>query len=235
MSLQPYKTLIVDDEAHCRNALQRSIEQYCPQLHILDSVDSVSQARVSLSQYTPDLIFLDVEMPGEDGFDFVEQLAFPIPIIFTTAYDVYALKALKEQALDYLLKPVEEKELIAAVNKLRQKPETVQRSGIAQKVALPTAQGFVLCCPDEIVRCEADGAYTRVFRTNTPLMVSRNIGYVESLLAAYCFFRVHKSHLINLHHVIEYVRGNGGTALMSDHAQIDISKRKREDFLLALS
>ncbi len=226
-----YKTIIIDDEEHCRTSLKRTIDQYCPQLKVVDSVSNATEARKSIYSNNPDLIFLDVEMPQEDGFELIEQLGSKtIPTIFTTAYESYALKALKKQAVDYLLKPVDEKELIAAVNKL-----DVPQSVATTKVALPTSQGFIFCDPEEIIRCEADGSYTKIYKVDGTILVSRNIGYIEELLNNQDFFRSHKSHLVNLLHVKEYIRGRGGFAVMSDNAQIEISKRKREDFLLAIS
>jgi two-component system LytT family response regulator len=233
---QTLKTLIVDDEEHCRNALQRKIKEYCPQIEVVDSVNSVSEARKSLHNLKPDLIFLDVEMPSESGFDFLDQLTNKtIPIIFTTAHESYALRALKKRALDYLLKPVDGQDLIKAVNKTDE-PRVAQSVSQSGRVALPTTQGLLFFDPDEIIRCEADGSYSKVYTETKPkpVLVSRNLGWVEKEVPSSSFFRVHKSHLVNLEHVTEYIRGSGGFAVMSDGSHIEISKRKREDFLLAL-
>lgn len=234
MKTQTLKTLIVDDEDHCRTALQRSIKQYCPQLKVVDSVNSVAKARVSIYHTAPDLIFLDVEMPEETGFDLLEQAGIKsVPVIFTTAHESYALRALKNRALDFLLKPIDGKELIAAVNKL-DSPEGIEAVKPG-KIALPTSKGLVFSNPEEIIRLKADGSYTTVFRLDDSFLVSYNLGHVEKLLSGYSFFRVHKSYLINLNHVNEYLRGSGGFAIMSDGEEVEVSKRKREDFLLAIS
>lgn len=229
-----HKALIIDDEEHCRNALQNLILRYCPQLQVTGNVGSVFEARQNMIEHRPDLIFLDVEMPEENGFDLLEQLgAGAIPVIFTTAYERYALPALKKQAIDYLLKPVESKELIAAINKLKIPQLTSPRE--PGKIALPTLKGLIFSSSQDIIHCQADGSYTRVFQTKGSLLVSRNIGQIEDLLAPHGFFRVHKSHLVNLRHVKEYIRGKGGLLVMSDGVHVEVSKRKREDFLLAVS
>lgn len=233
MSRVPLKTLIVDDEEHCRTALERIISEHCPQLRVTDSVHSVASARRSIYRQKPDLVFLDVEMPEEDGFDLIDELdAETTRVIFTTAHGHYALKALKNRALDYLLKPIQLKELLASLRKLEEKPGGRQKDEM-DRVALPTLKGLVFCEPGEIIRCQADGAYTQVFRKQGSLLVSRNIGQLEELLRGKSFFRVHKSHLINLQHAREYIRGSGGFVVMSDGTQVEVSKRKREDFLLA--
>jgi len=235
MKPQLYKALIVDDEEHCRDALQRAIGHYCPQLKIIGKASNVAQARELLFEHKPDILFLDVEMPEENGFDLLEQMdSKAIPTIFTTAHESYALKALKKRALDYLLKPIQGAELIAAINKLEYNKHNSATTSNG-KIALPTTQGFTFSYPEDILRCEADGAYTRIFRIKDSLLVSRNIGHIEGLLKKHDFFRVHKSHLINLGHVREYIRGKGGTVIMSDNSSVEVSKRKREDFLLAVS
>lgn len=228
-----YKTLIIDDEKHCRSALIRSIKKCCSNLTVIADVCSVEEARVVLSRHNVDLIFLDVEMPEESGFDLMEQLEFnPIPTIFTTAHEGYALKALKKQAVDYLLKPIDHKELITAVDKLNRSNEVSDKQ--LQKVAFPTLNGLQFIDPVELVRCQAEGAYTRLFMLEGAILVSKNIGYVEKLLKGYNFYRIHKSHLINLSHVAKYIKGKGGVVIMSDNTEVGVSKRKREDFLLAI-
>ena len=233
MKRQTYRTLIVDDEEHCRLSLQRTISKYCPQLNIVDSVDSVEKARLSIIEHQPNLLFLDVEMPDETGLELIEQIGKTIPTIFTTAHEGYALQALKKQAVDYLLKPVDGKELIAAVNKVGE--DRKNHSETHGKLVLPTTNGLLFTNPDDVIRCEGDGAYTKVFRENDSILVSRNIGHLEKTFAKHNFFRVHKSHLINLGHVREYIRGKGGIIIMSDNSHIDVSKRKREEFLLSIS
>ena len=231
--LDTYKVWIVDDEEHCRSALERAITQYCPHLKIIASVESVDTALPLMVTKRPQLVFLDVEMPEEDGFQLLQQLKpFNIPVIFTTAHERYALPALKQQALDYLLKPIEPRELVTAVNKLEY-PEHIMDNN--SKIALPTLKGLCFVSVDDIIRCEADGAYTNFILTEGTLLVSRNIGAVEALLQHHRFFRTHKSHLVNLRHVKEYIRGKGGTLIMSDHSSVEVSKRKREDFLITIS
>ena len=228
------KALIVDDTRLARQELQFLLKNH-KEVEVIGEAENADEAKQKIEELKPDLVFLDIQMPDKDGFQLLEMLD-EVPItIFTTAFDEYAIKSFEYNALDYLLKPIDAKELIAAVNKLSQQPIVNQKPNTHKKVALPTAQGYVLSSPEEIIRCQADGAYTRVLYTDKSLLVSRNIGYVEKLLSPHHFFRVHKSHLVNLQHVVEYIRGKGGFAVMRDHTEIEISKRKREDFLLAIS
>ncbi len=236
MKRPPLKVLIVDDEEHCRKALQRLINEYCPHIATTLLAPNVMEARKLMVDHTVDLLFLDVEMPGETGLEFLEQIRHEkLPVIFTTAHEHYALPALKLNALDYLLKPVEGKELVQAVNKLDDSSGKLLPPEQEAKVALPTTSGLRFLKTGEIIRCEADGAYTKVFTTKDTLLISRNIGQLEKQFSAHNFFRAHKSHLINLSHVREYLRGKGGTIILSNNSSVELSKRRREDFLIAVS
>lgn len=230
------KALVIDDEQHCRNMLKATIAKVCPQVKVAHAVGSVAEARNLLKQNTYDVIFLDVEMPHENGFSLIETIdCFEIPVIFTTAFDTYALQAIKNSALDYLLKPINTEDLVIAINKLYSKEQDIHPTTSFNKVPLPTLQGLVFNCPNEIVRCEADGAYTHIYLLENSLVVSQNIGVLENMLAPYGFFRIHKSNLINLNHIKQYIKGRGGSVIMADNMQLEVSRRKREDFLLAVS
>jgi two-component system, LytTR family, response regulator len=244
------KAIIVDDEQHCIDALQTMLAKKCPEVTVLGGVNSVKQAKELIDEVHPDVVFLDVEMPHQNGFELLKLFdRINFDIIFTTAYEQYALKAIKFNALDYLLKPFSVKELQDAVQKCvsrktAQQPEAgnspldifIQNMKTLhqthKKIALPTINGLVFMPVQNIVRCESTGNYTRIFFTDKKnLMVSRPLKEFEELLTDVDFFRVHNSHLINLQQMQSYIQGEGGFALMSDGTQVEVSRRRKADFL----
>lgn len=243
------KAIIVDDEQHCIDALQTMLQKKCPEVTVLGGVNSVKEAKDLITELQPDVVFLDVEMPHQNGFELLKLFdKITFDVIFTTAYEQYALKAIKFNALDYLLKPFSVKELQDAVQKCISRrngqPETstsplevfLQNMKTLhqthKKIALPTINGLVFMPVQNIVRCESTGNYTRIFFTDKKnLMVSRPLKEFEELLTDVDFFRVHNSHLINLQQMQSYIQGEGGFALMSDGTQVEISRRRKADFL----
>lgn len=249
-SMSEIKAIIVDDEQHCIDALQTMLAKKCPEVTVLGGVNSVKQAKELIDEMHPDVVFLDVEMPHQNGFELLKLFdRINFDIVFTTAYEQYALKAIKFNALDYLLKPFSVKELQDAVQKCinrkgAQQPEvgsspldvflqnmkTLHQTH--KKIALPTINGLVFMPVQNIVRCESTGNYTRIFFTDKKnLMVSRPLKEFEELLTDVDFFRVHNSHLINLQQMQSYIQGEGGFALMSDGTQVEVSRRRKADFL----
>lgn len=244
------KAIIVDDEQHCIDALQTMLAKKCPEVTVLGGVNSVKAAKELIDELHPDVVFLDVEMPHQNGFELLKLFdKINFDIIFTTAYEQYALKAIKFNALDYLLKPFSVKELQDAVQKCISR-KNVQQSEPGnspldvflqnmktlhqthKKIALPTINGLVFMPVQNIVRCESTGNYTRIFFTDKKnLMVSRPLKEFEELLTDVDFFRVHNSHLINLQQMQSYIQGEGGFALMSDGTQVEVSRRRKADFL----
>lgn len=244
------KAIIVDDEQHCIDALQTMLQKKCPEVTVLGGVNSVKEARDLIDEVKPDVVFLDVEMPYQNGFELLKLFdRITFDVIFTTAYEQYALKAIKFNALDYLLKPFSVKELQDAVQKCISRrnstPADMQHSPIDvflqnmktlhqthKKIALPTINGLVFMPVQNIVRCESTGNYTRIFFTDKKnLMVSRPLKEFEELLSDVDFFRVHNSHLINMQQMQSYIQGEGGFALMSDGTQVEVSRRRKADFL----
>jgi len=244
------KAIIVDDEQHCIDALQTMLQKKCPEVTVLGGVNSVKEARELILEMQPDLVFLDVEMPHQNGFELLKLFdKITFDVIFTTAYEQYALKAIKFNALDYLLKPFSVKELQDAVQKcITHRSNQLEAPGASplevflqnmktlhqthKKIALPTINGLVFMPVQNIVRCESTGNYTRIFFTDKKnLMVSRPLKEFEELLTDVDFFRVHNSHLINLQQMQSYIQGEGGFALMSDGTQVEISRRRKADFL----
>ncbi|RAI99460.1 LytTR family two component transcriptional regulator [Chitinophaga skermanii] len=244
------KTIIVDDEQNCIDALQAMLEKKCPGIQVVATANSVEQAKLLVDQFQPALVFLDVEMPHHNGFELLklfDKVSFDV--IFTTAYEQYALKAIKFNALDYLLKPFSVADLQAAIQKYRDKKaaaksndgmaplevflqnmKTLQQSN--KKIALPTLNGLVFMPVQNIVRCESTGNYTKIFFTDKKqLLVSKPLKEFEELLSDIDFFRVHNSHLINLQQMDSYIQGEGGFALMTDGTQVEVSRRRKAEFL----
>jgi two-component system LytT family response regulator len=204
---------------------------------------------MKIKQTTPDLVFLDIAMPGKDGFTLLEEIGdIRFRVIFVTAHDEYSLRAFKFSAIDYLLKPVNEEDLVTAVKKAEQTifHEQTLREGIealmynlkpqtnnqAQRLCLVTLTGFFVVSLADIVYCEAEGPYTNFYLLgDKKICVSRPLADYEGLLTDVDFLRVHKSFLINLHHVREYRRGEGGEVILSNGVGIDVSRRKKETFL----
>lgn len=231
------KAIIIDDEESGRETLRQLLERFCPEVQIIATADSPTNGIAAIQEHTPDLVFLDVEMPGGTGFTVLE--AFPtlhFHVVFVTAYQHYAMKAIKFSALDYLLKPVDVQELQKAVNKAAQvqSPQnlTMISKPHADSVAVPVEDGLVFLQPADILRCESDSNYTRCFLIGgQKMLVSRTLKEFEELLSPHDFLRVHNSHLINLRCVTRYVRGKGGYAVMRDGSEIEVSPRKRDEFL----
>ena len=241
------KAILVDDELHGLETLSILLADYCPEVMVLDKCSSAKKALEVIENTQPDLVFLDIEMPVMNGFELLEQFPeVPFSVVFTTSYDQYAIKAIRFSALDYLLKPVDPKELIAAVhkvNKQKSPPTNEQlkmlldqlhhKEGKFSKIAVPTSEGFELIPADEIIRCEADDNYTHLFLKNKKrVTASRTLKEIEEQFSEFTnFLRVHHSYLVNLNEVVKYVRGDGGYLHMSDGASVNVS-RSRKDTLL---
>jgi two-component system, LytTR family, response regulator len=243
------KALIVDDEEKSRVTLQNLVKLYCPEIEITGLCDSVQAALKAIDKQMPDLVFLDVEMPFHNGFTLLEEIKNPpFGVIFTTAYDHYAIKAIRYSALDYLLKPIDSDELAAAVKKIRNKGaalstpnyETLftnlKAKGNNVRIAVPAFDGLQMINSNDIVKCTADESYTHITLTNnTRITVSRILKEYEELLSELNFFRVHNSCLINLAHVTRYVKGDGGYVIMCDGEHVEVARRKKNELLNRLS
>jgi len=241
------RTIVIDDEPDGRSTLRNFLTKYCTDIELVGEAASVAEAVEQIRLNKPQLIFLDINMPDEDGFALFNHITSPnFHVIFVTAYDQYAVKAFKHNAINYILKPVNIDDLIDAVEKVKkmietklmaQQLDTLLRSvhkthGVVNKIPLPVLDGFIYVNVDDIVRCEAEANYTCFYFTNRPkLVVSRTLGNYEKSLKDHGFMRIHHHHLINLSHVVQYLRGRGGIVIMSDKKHIDVSQRKRDDFL----
>lgn len=243
------KTLILEDEAHNQAYLQLMLNQHCPGVQIIAQAQQVGEALEVYVQKQPELILLDVELPDGTGFDFLEKIPQPWPkIIFITAYDHYALQAIRFSAIDYLLKPIRVQDLVAAVQKattrlhMEQEHTLLQlllqsrREASAQKrIALPTAERIELIPVADIIRCMAENNYTRFFiHQQKPILVSKNLGEFEEILQEYGFLRTHQSHLVNVQEVKSWEKSDGGYLLMKDGSRVDVSRSRRERVLQRL-
>ncbi len=238
------KACIVDDEKKGRDTLQTLIEQNCKEVEVIGQADSVNSAYQFITKEKPDLVFLDIEMPQGSGFELLKRFdKIGFKTIFVTAHQHYAIKAIKFSALDYLLKPVDVDELVTAVHAATENNsnnththysgffENLANNNKGGKIAVPVKEGVVFICPSDIIRFEADGAYTHIFTCDEKYTATKNIKEYEYLLQEFGFFRAHNSHLINLSHVKRFSRINGYYAIMSDGKSVEVSRRKKDQFL----
>jgi len=248
------KAILVDDEPDGIKTLQRMLGLHCPSVNIAATCNSAAAARQQIEALKPDIVFLDIQMPGKSGIEMIGELVNRnFEIIFVTAHNEYMLQALQYSAADYLLKPVDEDRLIEAVERAEKRLQEGKKEELTEtllyniskagqpsemRLCLPTMKGFMILKLDDIVFCEAERSYT-VFHLEDrgdkkTVMVSKPLLDYENMLVDTSFFRIHKSFLINLKHVKEYQRGEGGIVIMSNNTEIEVSRRKKEQFLLKI-
>lgn len=241
------KAIIVEDEIRSRETLRGLLERYCKNVEILAEADGYRSGLKAIEDHPPDVVFLDIQMPDGSGFKLLENLDnIDFEIIFTTAYDQFAIKAIKYSALDYLLKPIVPEELIGAVRKIEQsrnkgglKPnvnallENIgSNTAEPHKIVLSTAEKIHVVEVEKIIRCESDNYYTRFFFTNgEKLLISKTLKENEELLVVHNFIRPHKSHLINIKYIKSFKRNDGGFIIMSDGSEVPVSRRKKEKII----
>jgi two-component system LytT family response regulator len=241
------KAVIIEDEKKSAEVLAQLLQKNCPDVTIAGRAENVKEGTELIRTLKPELIFLDVMMPDGSGFDVLEKLSdLKFDVIFTTATDKFAVKAIKYSALDYLLKPIDADELIAAVKKVadsKTKFSTEQnlrflleniRHGDDQysKITLPTGTSYEVVLVKDIIRCEANDNYTNVYLTNgRKYLVSGTLKHYEDLLPEKDFIRVHHGYLINMNHMTRFLKEAGGYAVMSDGSKVEVSRRKKDDFL----
>ena len=241
---------IVDDEPNCCQTLATLLKRYCPQIEIAGVFHSGITALPAIKAMSPQILFLDIEMPQMNGFELLEQLAeINFELIFTTSYDQYAIKAFHFSALDYLLKPIDREELQKAVQKVIQRqshplPQQIdillkklyQPATAIGKIALPTTEGLQMIPVDSVISCASDGNYTIFFLKNKKkLIVSRILKEIEEMLEDHSFTRVHNSYIVNLNEIEKYIKGEGGYLIMSDGSSVDVSRSRKESLLKKLS
>lgn len=245
-----YKAIIVEDEIKNRNFLESLVAEFCPELFIGGMAATVADAVRIIEQEQPDIVFMDIELQPGTGFDVLKELRqHNFQLIFITAYDHYAIKAIKFSAIDYILKPVDIEELQAAAQKAVEAIRRRQESSIGLlmqnlnrmkennfSISLSTSDGVEYVPLETIIRLEASGPYTTFFiKGRDKIMVSKNLKEYELLLTDHGFLRVHNSHMINLKEVRKMIKTDGGYAVMSDASMIAISPKKKEEFLLQMS
>ncbi len=234
-----YKTVIVEDDAFAREMLSDLLAEHSDKFIVTAFFDSVKSAVKSIPGLAPDLVFLDMELTDGKGFDVLEKLVkINFEVIVTTMHDSYMMQAIKHSALDYLLKPVSKAQLKEAIKRFEIKSEGSKpnyKPVHINKIILPMNEGLTLLNISEIVRLESDGSYT-TFHTidGKKYLTSRTLSTYEEQLIPQSFFRVHHSHLINMNHISKYVKGEGGHVVMADNSTVDVSRRRKEDFLTAL-
>jgi len=240
--------IIIDDELHCRESLELELNQHCPEVRVLQKCPGGSEGITAIKQLKPDVIFLDIDMPWMDGFTMLESLEpLTCKVIFVTAYDKFAIRAFRFTAVDYLLKPVDARQLVAAVSRLKditpqlatlqvQQLQATVRSGSIKKIAIPSKQAIEFYPVRDILYIEASGPYSKIyFDGHAPVLLSKNIGELDDMLQEEGFFRVHHSYLVNLDHVSKYIRGDGGSLVMKDNHTVTVSRNKKEELLTLLT
>ena len=242
------KTILVDDEPRGLSSLKRLLELNCPDVAVIAECSDANSAIERIILLAPELVFLDIAMPGKNGFNLLNELSpVPFEIIFVTAHNEYTIQAFKYSAVDYLLKPVEEDLLIEAVNRASQRikdkvfPTQVEtflhnlnniRTLPEMKLCIPDMKGFRVIRLSDVIFCEGISSYTTFHLvTEQTITASRSIIEYEQLLEKSGFCRIHRSFLVNLHHVKEYIRGEGGSVILTNEKVIEVSRRKKEVFI----
>lgn len=237
--------VIIDDETKGRMALKQKLQDYCPMVEVIGEAADGTEGIQLIEKHRPQIIFLDIEMPRMDGFEMLRQVNHKdFHIIFTTAYDQYAIKAIKYAAFDYLLKPVDIEELKIAVERINQQSaqltvkkldtleHNLQTIQTLNKLAIPTLEGYLFFDISHIIHLEAQSNYTVIYFTDYPkLIASRTLKDFEELLPAETFFRPHHSHIINLNYIKRYLKGDGGQIEMQNGNFVTVARRKKDEFL----
>jgi two-component system LytT family response regulator len=243
-----YRALIIDDMDNARVTLAHDLKQYCPQVQVIGEADGVKSGLSAIREKKPDVVFLDIQMGDGTGFDLLSQLNdVTFQVIFTTALDSYGIKAIKVSALDYLLKPVDPDDLVKAVARLEENARNRNakdsitlllenmRDNLGpsnKRIAIHSLEKVNLVPISDIIRCESQGAYTIFHLKNKEqILATKNLKEFELMLEEHSFIRVHHSHLINFAYLKEYVKKDGGYAIMIDKSEVPVSFRKRSNLL----
>ena len=244
--MDPITAILVDDEPSSLENLEQKIRQFCPEIKIIATVEQPAEAIFLIRHHNPDVIFLDIEMPHMNGFRMLNELGdYTAEIIFTTAYNHYSIEALRMSAFDYLMKPIginDLRETVARLTRLmavatRERLDVLKQSlnrNLSQdsRIAVPTWEGLEFIHLRNVVRIESNSNYSRIFFTTGPsILVTKQLKEFEEMLLPFRFCRVHNMHLINLNYVRKYLRGDGGRVIMENGDEIDVSRRKKDDFL----
>lgn len=243
------KAIIVDDEYKSAELLQLKLARFCPDVQVQQVFFASAGVNDFVLEHEPDVVFLDIQMPGMDGLNLARELKDHAEIVFVTAYDKYSIEALRITVLDYLLKPIDEDELKNCITRLRDKLQQKKMSaelsvpsnhktelkkinGQYDKIALPTLEGIHFINIKDIIRIESESNYSVFFFTDKKKMVvSKTLKQIEEILEQYNFYRPHRSNLINMDYIAKYIRGEGGTIMMMDGSEVEVSRTKKKEFL----
>lgn len=243
------RAIIIDDEFNAIKNLKWEIESFCSDIEVCDTFTNPIEAISAINYLKPDCIFLDIEMPEMDGFQLLEKLSYrTFDLIITSAYDNYAIKAFKEHAVDYLLKPIDSEDLLKAVSRVRENQQqnalgdqlkSIIKSYVPEKkntrLAIPVLGKTIFVALEDIMFCKADGSYTEVhFKEDTKEILSKKLKEIEAQIDDN-FFRVHNSYLVNLRYVKEYVKNDGPYLVLTNGVTIPISRAKKNELLQALN
>jgi len=234
--------ILVEDEANSREILRNYILKYCPEVTLVGEASTIKEGLALIKQHHLDLVFLDVEMPFGNAFDLLDQVPDrTFETVFVTAYNHYALDALNNHAAYYLMKPISIDELIKAVayvKEIRQKENALEDKilktnlkSVEGKITLPQQDGFQVLNVADIIYCKADDNYTEIYLENKKIVVSKTLKYFEEALSEFPFARIHKSYLVNVNEVIKYVKGKGGSVIVSNGKELLVSSSKKKDLL----
>ena len=244
--MEPLRAILVDDEINSLQNLQQKLTEFCPAIHIVVTAQQPEEAILFIHHYKPDVVFLDIDMPRMNGFKMIEEIEdVDFEIVFTTAYNHYAVDAIRISAFDYLVKPVSVKDLQHCVDRLaehkihktRERLDVLKQglsNSVSQedKIALPTTDGIDFIRIKEIIFIESDSQNSKVFLTDSKVLpVTKPLKELEELLTKYHFYRINIPYLINLLSVKRYVHGDGGEVIMQNGETIPVAKRKKEEFL----
>lgn len=237
--------IIVDDDAGCIDTLESILKTYCPKLNIVGKAQDISTAVQLINSASPELVFLDVEIGNEMGFDLFNYFSDPeFKVVFTTAHEKYALKAIKSSCYDFLLKPVAIQEVVNVVAKLEKEAKMASgkhvnvlmdnlksKDNVLQKIAIPSNEGYAFINVNDIISLEADGKYTKIVtQSGLKSLSTKNIGEFEELLNSDLFFRTHKSWIVNLNHVKKFNKSES-MVLLSNETSAEVSSRKKDEFI----
>jgi two-component system LytT family response regulator len=239
------KAVIIDDEQNNIDNLSLLLGQHCPQVHVVATAKNADEGKTIILHNNPDLVFLDIQMPGKNGFDLLQSLTdYSFELIFVTAFDQYGIQAVKFAAIDYLLKPINAEELKQAVQKAmlksQQKKQNAQLENLIQllqqqnhkeehRIALATLKETRFIYPQQIIHCESTNNYTTFYlEEGEKLIVSKPIYEYEEILSDYCFIRCHQSHLVNKKYVRSWIKNDGDYLLLEDGTQVPVSRNKKE-------
>jgi two-component system LytT family response regulator len=244
------RAVVIDDEIMARETITEMVDLYCQEVKVIGEAENVKSGIELIQNASPDLLLLDIQLTDGTSFDILKNIKKnDFKVIFITAYEDYALKAIKFSALDYILKPIDPNELVVAIDKARESLEqrdtsvklralfdNMEHYGDNKKIVLKTANNVHLISLNDIIRCQSDKNYTHFhIRNHEKVVVSKTLKEYEDILSEYKFFRAHQSHLINLSHIRRYEKADGGYLVMSDNSIVPVSFRKKDELMKAFN